>query len=90
MSALEHQSEHSDDDLGPNTLDDEDEWKDVEPEDFGTSFVSFGGKTKFADLNDFLEDAKANHGVDLLGLRNRHGMIRMHRGFTPGKSVLGR
>ncbi|KAL9638969.1 MAG: hypothetical protein Q9204_001296 [Flavoplaca sp. TL-2023a] len=87
MSASEHQSENSDDDLGPNTLDDEDEWKDVESEDFGTSFVSFGGKNQCADLKDFLQDAKANHGVDLLGLRNRHGMVRMHRVCIPGKRL---
>lgn len=74
MSASDHQSETSDDALGPNTLDDEDEWKDIEPEDFGTSFVSFGGNTKFLDLKDFLQDAKDNHGVDLLGLKCRHGM----------------
>ncbi|KAI4266623.1 MAG: hypothetical protein L6R38_008638 [Xanthoria sp. 2 TBL-2021] len=74
MSASDHQSETSDDALGPNTLDDEDEWKDIEPEDFGTSFVSFGGNTKFLDLKDFLQDAKDNHGVDLLGLKCRHGL----------------
>ncbi|KAL8671858.1 MAG: hypothetical protein Q9168_003648 [Polycauliona sp. 1 TL-2023] len=74
MSASDHQFEDSDDALGPNTLDDEDEWKDVEPEEFGTSFVAFDGKTKFMALKDFLQDAKENHGVDLLGLISDHGL----------------
>ncbi|KAL8851933.1 MAG: hypothetical protein Q9221_003144 [Calogaya cf. arnoldii] len=73
MSTSDHQSE-SDDALEPTTLDDEDEWKDIEPEDFGTSFVSFGGNTRFSDLKDFLQDAKKNHGVDLLALSIRHGL----------------
>ncbi|KAL8925758.1 MAG: hypothetical protein Q9172_002099 [Xanthocarpia lactea] len=74
MSASNHQSETSDDDFGPNTLDDEDEWKDIEPEDFTNSFVSFDGSTKFSDLKDFLQDAKDNHGVDLFDLTDRHGL----------------
>lgn len=79
MSASDLPSETSDDALGPNTLDDEEEWKDIEPEDFGTSFVSFGGTTKFSDLHDFLQDAKENHGVDLLALKSRNGMTHTHR-----------
>ena len=78
MSALDHRSETSDDDCGPNTLDDEDEWKDIEPEDFTNSFVSFGGSTKFSDLKDFLQDAKENHGVDLFDLTDRHGTSCNH------------
>ncbi|KAL8648449.1 MAG: hypothetical protein Q9226_005987 [Calogaya cf. arnoldii] len=73
MSTSDHQSE-SDDALEPTTLDDGDEWKDIEPEDFSTSFVSFGGNTRFSDLKDFLQDAKKNHGVDLLALTIRHGL----------------
>ncbi|KAL8686145.1 MAG: hypothetical protein Q9224_005539, partial [Gallowayella concinna] len=72
MSAPDGHSESSDDVLEPNTLEDEDEWKDVEPEDFASSYVSFGGKTKFSKLEDFLRDAKVNHGVDLVNLRDRH------------------
>ncbi|CAL8581726.1 Ribosomal protein arginine N-methyltransferase rmt3 [Xanthoria parietina] len=74
MSPSDLPSETSDDALEPNTLDDEDDWKDIESEDFGTSFVSFGGTTKFSDLHDFLQDAKENHGVDLLGLKSSHGL----------------
>ena len=81
MSPSNLPSEPSDDALEPNTLDDEDDWKDIEPEDFGTSFVSFGGTTKFSDLHDFLQDAKENHGVDLLGLKSRHGMTHTHCGI---------
>ncbi len=79
MSPSDLPSETSDDALEPNTLDDEDDWKDIESEDFGTSFVSFGGTTKFSDLHDFLQDAKENHGVDLLGLKSSHGMTHTHR-----------
>ncbi|KAL8816614.1 MAG: hypothetical protein Q9223_004406 [Gallowayella weberi] len=82
MSAPDDRSESSDDLLEPNSLDDEDEWKDVEPEDFASSYVSFGGKTKFSTLQDFLRDAKDNHGVDLVDLRDRYeletyGMIKL-------------
>ncbi|KAL8998559.1 MAG: hypothetical protein Q9169_002399 [Polycauliona sp. 2 TL-2023] len=82
MSALGHRSEDSDDALEPNTLDDEDEWKDVEPEDFGTPFVGFGGKTKFTDIKDFLQDARETHGVEVLDLIKDHeletyGMIKL-------------
>lgn len=69
-----NQSDSSDDLTEPNTLDDEDEWKDVEPENVVASFVSFGGITKYGDIEEFLEDAKDNHGVDLIMIKNRHGM----------------
>ncbi|KAL8803756.1 MAG: hypothetical protein Q9182_002966 [Xanthomendoza sp. 2 TL-2023] len=82
MSAPDDRSESSDDVLEPNSLGDEDDWKDVEPEDFASSYVSFGGKTKFSTLQDFLRDAKDNHGVDLVDLRDRYeletyGMIKL-------------
>lgn len=78
MSIPDDQSESSDDHLEPNTLDDEDEWKDAEPEDFASSYVSFGGKTKFSNLQDFLQDAKDNHGVDLLELKDRYGTCHLN------------
>ncbi|KAL8775538.1 MAG: hypothetical protein Q9209_000034, partial [Squamulea sp. 1 TL-2023] len=72
----------SEDDFNANTLDDEDEWKDLEPEDFGTSFVSFGSNARFTNIEDFLQDAKDNYDIDLLGLKERHeletyGMIKL-------------
>lgn len=73
MSNLHDQSDNSDDVFEPNTLDDEDDWKDVEPETFGASFVSFGGSTKFRKIEEFLEDAREVYGVDLIHIKNHHG-----------------
>lgn len=75
MDDLHYQTDSSDDVFEPNTLDDEDEWKDVEPETFGPSFLSFGGKSKFRKMEDFLEDARDVYGVDLVHIKNTHGMF---------------
>ncbi|KAI4208505.1 MAG: hypothetical protein LQ346_000015 [Caloplaca aetnensis] len=74
MDDLHYQTDSSDDVFEPNTLDDEDEWKDVEPETFGPSFLSFGGKSKFRKMEDFLEDARDVYGVDLVHIKNTHGL----------------
>ena len=74
MSYVDDPSDVSDDALEPKTLDDEDEWRDVEPDDFAPLFVSFGGSTKFPTLERFLEDGKENHGVDLMEIQRRNSM----------------
>ncbi|KAL8841876.1 MAG: hypothetical protein Q9170_000749 [Blastenia crenularia] len=79
---MDEHSDLSDDVFEPNTMDDEDEWKDVEPEHMIASFVSFGGNTTFRHLEDFFVDAKENHGVDLVEMKNLHdldtfGMIKL-------------
>lgn len=75
MDDLHDQTYSSDDVFEPNTLDDEDEWKDVEPETFGPSFLSFGGNSKYRKMEDFLEDARDVYGVDLIHIKNTHGMF---------------
>ncbi|KAL8871624.1 MAG: hypothetical protein Q9174_002584 [Haloplaca sp. 1 TL-2023] len=82
MSHLDDISDGSDDALEPNTLDDEDEWKDVEPDDLAPSFVSFGGSTRFPTIERFLEDGKKNYGVDLIEIQRQNnldtfGMIKL-------------
>ncbi|KAL8734363.1 MAG: hypothetical protein Q9166_001561 [cf. Caloplaca sp. 2 TL-2023] len=84
MSAPDEKSDTSDEVIEPITLDDEDEWKDIEPDDLGPSYVSLGGTTKFSNIEDFLQDAKKNHGVDLLEIKDRYaedletyGMIKL-------------
>ncbi|KAL8968368.1 MAG: hypothetical protein Q9183_002491 [Haloplaca sp. 2 TL-2023] len=74
MSHADDPSDVSDDALEPNTLDDEDEWRDVEPDEFAPSFVSFGGSTRFPTLERFLEDGKENYGVDLLEIQRRDNL----------------
>ncbi|KAL8735263.1 MAG: hypothetical protein Q9181_002875 [Wetmoreana brouardii] len=75
-------SDSSEDVLEPNTLDDEDEWKDVDPDHASPSFLSFGGNVRFRNLERFLEDAKKNHSVDLVDVQSRlsldvFGMIKL-------------
>ncbi|KAL8944873.1 MAG: hypothetical protein Q9216_000163 [Gyalolechia sp. 2 TL-2023] len=82
MSNPLDQSDMSDDSFEPNILDDEDDWKDVEPDRVGASFVSFGGTARFRELGEFLVDAKENYGVDLIEIKNLHdldtfGMIKL-------------
>ncbi|KAL9006754.1 MAG: hypothetical protein Q9188_000532 [Gyalolechia gomerana] len=82
MSTPLGQSDLSDDLFEPNTLDDEDDWKDVQPDHVVASFVSFGGNARFRDMGEFLVDAKENYGVDLIEMKNLHdldtfGMIKL-------------
>lgn len=74
MSEFHNSSDSSDASFEPNTLDDDDDWKDVEPENVITSFVSLGGSIKYPRLEDFLEEARDNYGVDLISIKNRHCM----------------
>ncbi|KAL8695281.1 MAG: hypothetical protein Q9218_000180 [Villophora microphyllina] len=82
MSDLNSPSDTSDETLEPNTLDEEDEWKDVESDNDSPSFVSLSGSIRFPTLEGFLEDAKENHGVNLVGIQRRFsletfGMIKL-------------
>lgn len=82
MSTPQDQSDMSDELLEPNTLDDEDDWKDVEPDHVVASYVSFGGNNRFRDVGEFLVDAKENYGVDLIEMKKLHdldtfGMIKL-------------
>lgn len=72
MSDAGAHSDISDDVFEPNTLDDEDGWKDIEPDSVGPSFMSFGSSIRFPSLELFLEDAKENHGVDLIEIQRRY------------------
>ncbi|KAI4085963.1 MAG: hypothetical protein LQ344_007973 [Seirophora lacunosa] len=74
MSDLRDSSDSSDDSFEPNTLDDDDEWKDVESENVIASFVSFGGSIKYPKIEEFLEDARDRYGVDLISIKNSHGL----------------
>ncbi|KAL9026479.1 MAG: hypothetical protein Q9196_004862 [Gyalolechia fulgens] len=82
MSTPLDPSDMSDDIFEPNTLDDEDDWKDIEPDHVVASFVSFGGHTRFRNVGEFLVDARENYGVDLVEIKNMHdldtfGMIKL-------------
>lgn len=63
----------SDNVLEPNTLDDEDDWKDIEPDNIVASFISFSGNNRFRRLEEFFVDAKENHGVDLIEMKQLYG-----------------
>ncbi|KAL8709471.1 MAG: hypothetical protein Q9220_005854 [cf. Caloplaca sp. 1 TL-2023] len=63
-------------------MDDEDGWKDVEPDSANPAFIGFNGSTTFLSLDDLLKDAVENHGVDLIEMRQRFdldtfGMIKL-------------
>ncbi|KAL9586749.1 MAG: hypothetical protein Q9212_000695 [Teloschistes hypoglaucus] len=82
MSDKDSHSDISDDVYEPNALDEEDDWQDVEPDNVSPSFVSLSGSTKFPTLEAFLEDARENHGVDLVEMQRRFsletfGMIKL-------------
>ncbi|KAL9602225.1 MAG: hypothetical protein Q9219_001949 [cf. Caloplaca sp. 3 TL-2023] len=82
MPSPPNESDMSDDLLEPNTLDDEDEWRDIEPDYVVASYIGFGGNTTFRDIREFLVDAKENHDIDLIEMRNTNnldtfGMIKL-------------
>ncbi|KAL8952617.1 MAG: hypothetical protein Q9222_001491 [Ikaeria aurantiellina] len=54
-------------------VDDEDGWKDVEPDSATPAFIGFNGSSTFLALKDLLKDAMEKHGVDLIGMRQRFG-----------------
>lgn len=77
MSDQSSQSDISEDVYPPNTLDEEDDWQDVEPDNVSPSFVSLSGSIKFPTLEAFLEDAREYHGVDLVEMQCRFSMYSL-------------